>query len=292
MSMRRSNLLGNYAFFLETVRRRYDLADRYYQRALAVGPQNARIMRLYAGFLEMRLEQYNLAEAYYERALAIDPKSAALLGNYAEFRESARQDFDRAEELYEQALQAGPCHVNNLQNYATFLAEVRGRYDEAEALYKRALALDPLNRFALFKYAVFLTDIREDYAGAEQLYRRALVVAPYNPAIHANLAGLLLLQGKEEEGLARLDEALRHPVPDFSLPDELECWFYALVYRQREAYEEAQCQIRRLLENGVRSPGFNLAPHVKRALASGHPMGVEIAQLAAAITDQAPGLPT
>lgn len=288
MSIRRSNLLGQYAFFLETVRRRYDLADRFYQRALAVNPQNARIMRLYAGFLEMRLEAWDLAEAYYERALRIDPENPALLGNYAEFRASIRQDYDRAEALYVQAMRASPSHVNNLQNYATFLSEVRSRHDQAEALYEQALALDPLDRFTLFHYAVFLTDIRGELAEAEGLYRRGLLVAPHNPAMHANLIGLLLLQGKEEEGLARLDEALGRPVPDDSLPDVLECWFYALLYRKPEFHREALVQIRGLLERGVYSPGFNLAPHVAGVRAMGHPLGEWLEPLAAVITGNAP----
>jgi Tfp pilus assembly protein PilF len=282
----RAHLLGRYALFLE-MRGRHDLAERYYRRAIAADPDHVTNRGRYAVFLETVRRDYDGAEAQYRQALTLAPNDPVLLGNFADFLEQARGEYDDAEHFYRRALEAAPYHPNNLVNYATFLAEVRGEYDRAEALYQRALEVAPDHRNGLFKYAIFLTDVRHEYEAAEALYRRGLAVAPNNGAMMANFAGLLLLAGKREEGLAALERALRHPALQQPTADAAECWFYALVHGAPAGRSGALGVIRRLLEAGVRSPGFRLEPHVAIAGEQGHPWTPWLIVLAQVLVDEA-----
>ncbi len=288
MSLMMVHMLGRYALFLERFRGRNDLAERFYRRAVAVAPDHLPSRGRFALFLETVRQDYDGAEEQYRQAIALAPNDPVLLGNYADFLEHARGDMEGAECFYRRALEVAPLHPNNLTNYATFLMEVSGEYDRAESLYQKALEIAPEHRNGLFKYAIFLTDIRGQYAEAADLYRRGLVVAPDNPAMLANFAGVLLLQGRETEGLAALEQALRHKSLQAPSADALECWFYGLIYGAPDGYPFALQAVRRLLEAGIRSPGFNLEPHVEQAREREHPWAEWIALLAPVVIREAP----
>lgn len=283
-----AHLLSRYALFLETVRGRTDLAERYYKRAIAVDPDHVPSRGRYAVFLETVRFNYDGAEAQYQEALSVAPNDPVLLGNFADFLEQARGNYEGAEQFYRRALEVAPLHPNNLTNYATFLAEIRGEYERAESLYQRALEVAPTHRNSLFKYAIFLSDVREEYLEAEALYRRGLAVDPDNPAIMANLAGLLLLQGKREEGLKALARALAHPALQTPSADAAECWFYGLVHGASEGRRPTLQALRRLLEAGIRSPGFRLEPHIAIAAEKEHPWRGWLEPLAEVLTDSTP----
>lgn len=288
MRRRRARQLSRYAFFLERFRGRYDLAERYYRRALADDPDDAEIRGLYAVFLETVRRDLDGADAQYRAALAVAPNHPVLLGNYADFLEQSRGDVDQAERCYRRALEADPFHPNNLTNYATLLTEVRGEHERAEALYQRALEVAPLHRNALFKYAIFLTDVKREYRDAERLYRLALEAYPENGAILANLVGVLFLEGKAEAGREMLEQAVGHPALQRPIADAAECWFYQIAHGPEEQRMHALRALRRLLDAGVRSPGFQLGPHVALAQRQGHPWGEWLNTLAAVLTAEAP----
>ncbi|OTA42087.1 MAG: hypothetical protein A6D92_01660 [Symbiobacterium thermophilum] len=287
MRRSRARMLGRYAFFLERFRSRYDLAEAYYRRALARDPEDAQTRRHYAIFLETVRGRYDEADAQYRAALRLAPNDPALLGDYADFLEHAVQDLDGAERYYRRALEADPLHPGNLTNYATFLTEVRGEHGRAEALYQRALEVAPLHRNALFKYALFLTDVKGAYDDAAELYRVALEAYPGNGAIMANLAGVLLLGGQAGEGRRMLSACLRHPALQRPTADAAEVRFYQVVYGDPEERPAALRALRRLLEAGVRSPGFQLGPHVAAARGQGHPWAHWLGSLAAVLTGEA-----
>lgn len=73
MSDMLAHLLGRYALFLEMVRGRYDLAERYYRRALTVAPEHIPNRGRFAVFLEMVRSDHGRAEALYERVLEVAP---------------------------------------------------------------------------------------------------------------------------------------------------------------------------------------------------------------------------
>lgn len=287
MRRRRARQMSRYALFLERFRGRYDLAEAYYRRALAADPDDVDNRGRYAIFLETVRRDYEGAEAQYQAALAAAPNHPVLLGNYADFLEQSRGDLDRAESYYRRALEADPLHPNNLTNYATFLAEVRREYERAEGLYQRALEVAPSHRNALFKYAIFLTDIKREYSDAERLYRVALEAYPDNGAIMANLVGVLFLVGKGAEGRRGLERALAHPALQRPTADAAECWFYQITHGEKDGRIPALRALRRLLAAGVRSPGFELEPHVTIAREHGHPWSEWLGPLAAVLTDGA-----
>lgn len=167
-------LTGNYALFLDDIRKDYDQAEVFYQRALELGPENAINVGNYANFLKKIRKDYDQAEAFYQRSLKLDPRDVNHTANYAIFLDDIREDYDQAEMLYQRALGLNSDHVNNVGNYARFLSNIRNDYDKAEMFYQRALALDPKNAHFTGGYARFLANIRKDYDQAEALYQRAL----------------------------------------------------------------------------------------------------------------------
>jgi Tfp pilus assembly protein PilF len=173
-----ADLPGQFARFLQTIRKDHDRAEEYYQRAIDADPKHAGNLGNYALFLSDIRKNYDRAEEFYQRAIDADPKYANALGNYALFLENIRKDHDRAEEFYQRAIDADPKHANIPGNYASFLHTIRKDYDRAEEFYKRAIDADPKNAINLGNYALFLENIRQDYDRAEEFYKRALDADP------------------------------------------------------------------------------------------------------------------
>ena len=61
-----------------------------------------------------------------------------------------------------------------------------------------------------------------------------------------------------------------------------------MVHGAPEGRAPALTALRRVLETGVRSPGFHLEPHVAIAVREGHPWADWLEALAEVVTDQAP----
>jgi len=81
-----------------------------------------------------------------------------------------------------------------------------------------------------------------------------------------------------------LDRAARAaPAPDLSL--ELAFYRYAHVSDDLDA---ALGELRRLIADGIRSPGWDLSANVDRATATGHPEPGLLADLAIVISEDAP----
>ncbi len=180
--------LGNYAVFLEKYRKDFDAAETYYKRAIDADPNDADFLGNYATFLHKHRKDYDAAETYYKRAIDADPNHATNLGNYANFLKNCRKNYDAAETYYKRAMDADPNHANNLGNYATFLHEHRKNHDAAETFYKRAIDADPNDADFLGNYAVFLKNCREDYDAAEAYYKRAIDADPNDADFLGNYA--------------------------------------------------------------------------------------------------------
>ena len=245
-------LLGNYAIFLQTVRKKPDEAEYYYKRALEADPTDATILGNYATFLESVRKKPDEAEYYYKRALEADPTDATILGNYATFLESVRQKMDEAESYHLRALEADPTHSINLGNYANFLSDVRKKPDEAESYYQRALEADPTHANNL-----------------------------------GNYAGFLLARGKTQEGLPLLERAIPLAISEAEEVVLLECQFYRYAHAPEAERAEALSEIRVLLEKNVRSPDWDFTQNIERARGDGHPNTELLEALAKVISDDA-----
>jgi len=224
------------------------------------------------------------AEDLYQKAMKSDPNGATNLGNYANFLRVVRDDHDEAEVMYKRAIEADPNDATSLGNYAAFLTDIRGKHDDAEAMYKRAINVGLNDANFLGNYATFLTDIRGKHDDAEAMYKRAMKADPNDANVLSNYAQMLLAQGRPEgEGMLR--NALNFPS---NAPDLLvELNFYRLAHFSDEG-ADALAELKRLLTDGARSKGWDLAPNIERAIKDGHPNPELLQALADVISKDAP----
>ncbi|MBF0175086.1 MAG: AAA family ATPase [Magnetococcales bacterium] len=262
-----------------------DQAEQLYQRAIAANPNHAVTLGNFALFMKNIRRNYAQTEFLYQRAVAADPNHADILGDFADFMTDIQHNHDQAEQLYQRAIAADPNHVNALGNFAVFMTYIRKNHDLAEQLYQRAIAADPNHANALGNFANFMTTIRQNHDLAEQLYQRAIAADPKDANILGNYAGFLLARKRKAEGLERLQAAFGQLSPQ-ERPLQLELCYYATIHAP-DRYPEALSTLKRLIVDGVRSPGWDLSGHVAIAREHNDPRAELLAQLAAVISDGA-----
>ncbi len=268
-----AELLGNYALFVQTVRKDPDKAETYYLRALEADSEHANNLGNYAVFLKNIRKDPDKAEMYYVRALEADPGHANTLGNYASFLTNVRKDPDKAETYYLRALEADPGHANNLGNYASFLQTIRKDPDKAEMYYVRALEADPEHANTLGNYALFLKNIRKDPDKAEMYYLRALEADPEEKNTLGNYANFLLDVRKEPDKsetyyVRALEADPNHPnnlgnYANFLLvvrkhPDKAETYYVRALEADPEHPNNLGNYARLLLESGRFEEGLSM----------------------------------
>jgi len=199
----------------------------------------------------------------YDRALKINPGYALAWFN----KGVALSDLGRKDEAivaYDRALKINPGYANAWTNKGVALSDL-GRKDEAIVAYDRALKINPGYALAWFNKGVALSALgRKDEALAA--YERALDLSPHDPNTLGNYAGLLLALGNES-GFAPLEEALQLSENETAYrPLRLECFFYLYAHSPDPGQrDEALSEIKALMEEGVRSPGWDLTANVKAA---------------------------
>lgn len=123
----------------------------------------------------------------------------------------------RARDAFLAALDLDPLHAPawcglsdayELQAYLTVLPPEEAHL-RARAAAERALALDPDLAAAHVSLATVLLDYYRDWAGAEKHYRRALTLDPSYAPGHQLYAEFLRDQGRFDEALVEIDEAIR-----------------------------------------------------------------------------------
>jgi tetratricopeptide (TPR) repeat protein len=233
----------------------------------------------YALFLDDVRQDFDRAEAFYKRAIEADPKYANALGGYAHFLQYDRRDADRAEEFYKRAIEADPKHANNLTNYAAFLRDVRREFDRAEEFYNKALGADAKNAYAIGGLGNILMFARHDHARGEEYLRRAVESEPRTADHQANLAQALLANGKIEEGMTLLREAMALLPAEKSVVG-VELAFYGYCHGPPAEREQWLRRLKELLAAGVVSPWWNFTPNVE-AVSGQHPAGPWLSKLAA-----------
>jgi Tfp pilus assembly protein PilF len=269
-----ANTVGNYAVFLENNRKDYNKAEEYYLKSLELDPKNANTIGNYAAFLTNNRKDYNKAEEYYLKSLELDPKNANTVGNYAAFLENTRKDYNKAEEYYLKSLELDPKNANTVGNYAIFLANNRKDCNKAEEYYLKSLELDPENADIVGNYAIFLANTRKDYNKAEEYYLKSLELDPKNANLVGNSAGLLLAKGQIQKGKDLLNRAF-DLIQNYEIQDSLliECYFYryAHFFEDTDQMNNDYEKITSLLNQGIRSIGWDFSLNIKRAKQDGHP---------------------
>lgn len=258
----RVSILGDYAVFLTDVCGDHDGAEALYRRALQADPRHVGILGDYGYFLTDVRGDHDGAEALYRRALEADPEQAGILGEYANFLTAVRGDHDCAEALYLRALEADPRHADILGNYALFLKNVRGDNDGAEALYRRALQANPEHAEILSNYGYFLSAVRGNHDGADTLYRRALQADPKDAHILGCYARTLFIKGHDGQAERLATEAIARSSTQQE-PLRAECYFYLLAHvPTRRAASIAA--LKKLLDRGVSTGSWSFSHNLTR----------------------------
>lgn len=140
-------------------------------------------------------------------------------------------DVSGAMRLFDQLLKADPLDADLLYQYGKALNDGRD-YAGAAKVFETHLLLRPNHTTALSRLA-FARFRAGDLEGAEDAYQHLLArKGPYAPAI-APIAQMRYLQGREDEGAALMEAALRAPTSD---PESR--LVQALILLQRGRYGE------------------------------------------------------
>ncbi len=277
-----ANNNGNYAVYLKDIKKDFEGAEKFYHKALELEPEHANNNGNYANFLKDIKKDYEGAEKFYHKALELDPAHAIINGNYANFLKNIKKDYEGAEKFYRKALEIDPEHANINGNYANFLKNIKKDYEGAEKFYRKALEIDPEHANINGNYASFLHEIKKDYEGAEKFYKKALELDPEDANINGNYAQFLLIVGRKEEATEYLEKALKLSSGEKN-DLTLELWFYRYAHYS-EFLDEAEENIEKLLDEGIRSIGWDLSENVKIAIKNGHPRPERLKELAEKIT--------
>ncbi|MCJ7498141.1 MAG: hypothetical protein MUO78_08425, partial [candidate division Zixibacteria bacterium] len=102
-----------------------------------------------------------------------------------------------------------------------------------------------------------------------------------------NYAGFLLGRGNEE-GNKFLEKSLDLSRKDITLKTQLlECLFYQYAHSKDENLQkESLKEIKALLKEGIRSPGWDLSDNVKKGIEDGHPQPEFLEKLSKVISEE------
>ena len=208
-------------------------------------------------------------EKIYRSGLDEFPETCELMNGYAKFLHYTRKSLE-AEKYYKKALELEPENATFNGNYASFLQNIKKDNDEAVKYHKKALELEPENAAFNGNYANFLQNIKKDNDEAEKYHKKALKLKPENAAINGNYALLLLQRGQLNEAKEFIDKAFHYNKIDKYEVLKLELWFYRYACFYKD-YPESKEQVTRLLNDGIRSPGWDLTDLIEKVREIGHP---------------------
>jgi TolB-like protein/Tfp pilus assembly protein PilF len=148
----------------------------------------------------------------------VEAYNALLQGNFYYNRRTA-EDTRKAIGYFEEAIRLDPRYAlayAKMSNVALILAtnfnpplkEGQEAIAKARASAKSALALDPNLADAHSAQGRIFENVDFNFAGAEAEYRRAVELAPQNPAVTSNLANVMSVLGRLDEGVALLQRAI------------------------------------------------------------------------------------
>ncbi len=155
---------------------------------------------------------------------------------------------------------------------------------KADSIYKNGIKQFSQSAPLLGSYAIFLCDIRKDYDRAEEYYKRSLEADPNHANNLGNYSGFLLGYGRMEEGFEYLEKAKKIAEKKALI---LECLYYEYAHtKDAEKRKKSLEEIRKMIEAGDRSPGWDLSMNVERAKKEGHPAPELLETLAKVIAEE------
>ncbi|MEM1088871.1 MAG: tetratricopeptide repeat protein [Pseudomonadota bacterium] len=181
---------------------RFDAALKLVDQALAIQPDNAKLIAKY-GLIAQQAGQPRLAVDAYQRALRRAPSQFAHLHFNLGNSFYALGDFESAAQSYETFLAGKPDHVNARSNLAMALERLF-RFDDAAAQWESLNEAEPHeSRWAVLRAALELK--RESLEAADQALEIAATRGADDETYLLNLASLRFEQGRHQESLQVLD---------------------------------------------------------------------------------------
>jgi Tfp pilus assembly protein PilF len=174
-----------------------------------------------------------------------------------------------AKQLLEEGLKQFPDSAKLNTTYGMLLA-LEGKIAVAEHHLRRATEIDPSSFAALNHYGVFLLHHRGDVVQAEQYIKRALETEAESSDLLGNYAQVLLAKGETERGLLFLERAHNNQKLGASETLAIELLIYRYAHEPSNAPNILR-QLKRLLVEGKRSPGWRFDSNLARAEKDGHP---------------------
>lgn len=135
------------------------------------------------------------------RPIRPETRYARVHSNFALLAQHKYNDAEYAETLYRRALELDPRHPRTLCNYALFVWQHKGDPQQARQLMLRALSVRPQHPYTLGKLARLTDRELGDTDLAEILYRQSLIGNDQQQDVPAELADLLMRQGKPDEAV-------------------------------------------------------------------------------------------
>jgi serine/threonine protein kinase/tetratricopeptide (TPR) repeat protein len=194
--------------WLKQTREDFDVAERYFQFALAKDPNftlayaglgEVWLMRGDAGF-QPPSETFPKATAFLAKAMEMDDSSAEVHVWLANLKSSIEWDWPGAEKELKRALELNPNLADAHFYYADALA-VTKRFDEWKMQIERARELDPLNDFTESFYGWQL-NYQHRYDEAIAVFQKLLPTGPNKASNYLGLWGAYYKKGMYDEAVA------------------------------------------------------------------------------------------
>jgi Flp pilus assembly protein TadD len=200
------------------------------------------------------------ARELYEEALSNAPNDPWLHSRFGDFLRR-NGDTEGARDHFDQATLGEHPDVDALVWYAELEARAAS-FEAAEQMLRRALRLRRRDANLVASLAAIRTLRGVPDVDVEPLYRQALEWQPKQLVAILNLTQLLLRRDSADEEAGQL----LHEVDEADLTPEmrLERLFYGLAYSIK-GFEDADVEIQRLLDEGVRVTAWDLSADLKHA---------------------------
>jgi len=165
------------------------LAKSCAEKILVLEPKNSRNLNNLGCILVKFDKAYDQALHYFEKALAIAPDNSVTHANMADALMNLGQH-EEAAAAYEEALRLEPDNPLYCFYYAQILRLHFQAYDEAETYFKKAIRLDP-TQLAPYRAlrSMYCFDLQDDQRGA-QILEAAAKYFPGDPALLLEIAGI------------------------------------------------------------------------------------------------------
>jgi len=161
------------------------------------------------GLAYAQCQQYDRAEKSFSEALRADPSNFDVLYNLGVAARRAGR-LERAQQVFEAALRSKPEDVDALYAYGDLLIAIKD-FLTASAVLDRAARLAPDRADVLFLLA-HATEALGYYGDTASTLEKYLKLRPADDVARRELGFSLILEGKFEEGLPKLQQfALKHP---------------------------------------------------------------------------------